>query len=368
MKLEVLLPTAPDFRVDWSALDARFEWIRAMRGVPQDPVWHAEGDVWIHTRMVCEALVALPAWRALDRDGRLELWLAALLHDVAKPYSTRTEEGRFRSPHHSPRGAVFARELLWRAELDWRARERVCGLIRHHQLPMWALEGPSERRVSAASQRCRLDHLALLAEADIRGRVCPDAAESLESIELFVELARELDCLGQPRSFPSAHTRLLFLRGERPTADAAYDDTWGTVTLLSGPPGAGKSQWAQGSGLPIVSLDAHRRALGARHGQREGEVRQAAQEAARVHLRAKRPFVWDATNLQRERRERLIDLFRNYGARVHIRAFEAAPDTLYRQNAERPHPVPKAVIDRMLSRWERPDVCEAHEVTVHAEG
>jgi hypothetical protein len=39
------LPQAPDYEVSWEALDTRFEWIRALRGAQQDPVWHAEGDV-----------------------------------------------------------------------------------------------------------------------------------------------------------------------------------------------------------------------------------------------------------------------------------------------------------------------------------
>src|SRR5258708_34454933 len=50
-------PKSPDWRVDWDALDQEYEWIRAMRDCPQDPIFHAEGDVWIHVRKVCRALV-----------------------------------------------------------------------------------------------------------------------------------------------------------------------------------------------------------------------------------------------------------------------------------------------------------------------
>lgn len=363
MTLDVALPEAPAWRVDWDALDARFPWIRRLREVPQDPVWHAEGDVWIHTRMVCEALVALPAFRALPAGSRLELWLAALLHDVAKPDTTRVEGDRVRSPHHAPRGAVVARELLWRAGLAPASRERVCGLVRHHQLPVWAVKSDDgERRTSLASHRCRLDHLALLAEADIRGRVCRDADEALEAVALFVELADELGCLDRPRAFASDHTRLLYLRGERPTAHAAYDDTWGPVLLMSGPPGAGKTSWlrAHAPDLPVVSLDAHRHRLGVGHGSAEGRVRQAARAEAREHLRARQPFAWDATNLLRTRREPLVQLFRDYGARVEIVPVEVPVEQLTMQNRERSAPVPEAALERMLRRWELPDVSEAH--------
>jgi len=54
-------PLCPDPRsptLDWEGLVTRFEWLRAMEGCPQDPVYHAEGDVLTHTRLTCEALVA----------------------------------------------------------------------------------------------------------------------------------------------------------------------------------------------------------------------------------------------------------------------------------------------------------------------
>ena len=77
------VPRPPDWRLDWTALDAGYPWVKAMHGCPQDPVYHAEGDVWVHTRMVCEALVDDPAWRALDELARRILFSATLLHDVA---------------------------------------------------------------------------------------------------------------------------------------------------------------------------------------------------------------------------------------------------------------------------------------------
>ena len=38
-------------RVRWDDLQA-FDWVRALASCPQDPIHHAEGDVWIHTRMI----------------------------------------------------------------------------------------------------------------------------------------------------------------------------------------------------------------------------------------------------------------------------------------------------------------------------
>jgi len=64
-------PPPPDFTVPWDDLDRAFAWVRRLRAVPQDARHHAEGDVWIHTRLVCEALTSGAAWRGLaDGEAR----------------------------------------------------------------------------------------------------------------------------------------------------------------------------------------------------------------------------------------------------------------------------------------------------------
>jgi tRNA uridine 5-carbamoylmethylation protein Kti12 len=60
-----------------------------------------------------------------------------------------------------------------------------------------------------------------------------------------------------------------------------------------------------------------------------------------------------------------IRLFADYGARVRIVYVEVPEDDLRRQNRQRSAVVPTRVIERMLDRWEVPDLAEAHEV-VHA--
>src|SRR3954468_11712259 len=84
-------PVPPDWRIDWGALLAACPWLRTLDGVPQDAVYHAEGDVLTHTRMVAEALVGLAAWRALPDTQRAVLFAAALLHDIGKPSCTQIE-------------------------------------------------------------------------------------------------------------------------------------------------------------------------------------------------------------------------------------------------------------------------------------
>ena len=98
---------------DWQALATRYDWLAAMRGVRQDSEWHGEGDVFVHTQMVAEAMLALPEYQSLDAQDKHILFAAALLHDVEKR-STTTEEvqgGRVRivSPRHAKKGEYSAR-------------------------------------------------------------------------------------------------------------------------------------------------------------------------------------------------------------------------------------------------------------------
>ena len=119
----------PDGTVPWDALDAELSWVRAMRDCPQDPIHHAEGNVWIHTRMVLEALVALPRWRALPTRERELVFAACLLHDIAKPWTTQVhDDGRVTARGHSAAGAIAARRVLWDLDVDPADREAICGL------------------------------------------------------------------------------------------------------------------------------------------------------------------------------------------------------------------------------------------------
>jgi predicted kinase len=362
------VPQPPDWRVDWAALDAHFEWIHAMRGVPQDPVHHAEGDVWIHTRMVLEALTAIPAWRALDADARGIVYLASLLHDVAKPKCTRTDESGHITAHgHSARGSILARRILWRLGVSFAAREAICALVRRHQVPFFLIEkddGPRLARVISQSTRC--DHLALVAEADARGRQCASGQRLLDNIALFRELCAETACLDAPAAFPSAHARVLYLRGD--TSDPSYrphEAFRADVVLMSGLPGAGKDSWVRANlpGWPVVSLDQIRGELDVDPADPQGEVVARARELAREHLRAGRSFAWNATNLSKQLRTTAMNPFFDYGARIRIVYVEVPEATLRAQNRGREAAVPEGVIERLLDRWEVPEIGDAHDVS-----
>ena len=374
------LPQPPDWRYDWAALQETpfASLFSRMEKTQQNPAWHGEGDVWTHTRMVCEELAKLEDFRMLDEEPRQMLALAALLHDAGKLLTTRLENGVLISPHHGETGAALVRKLLWQeyglagTPEKQRFRETICLLIRYHTQPTHLLhtEDPMHRvrKIAANGKLCpdfTLERLCLLAEADVRGRIASDVQQLMEEIQLSAELAREAECLTQPCPFASEHTARAYFAGAQVwPQQALYDDCWGEIILLCGLPGTGKDTWIaqHASGMPVVSLDDLRRSMNVRPSDNQGTVAQAAQQLARTYLRAKQPFVWNATSLTPLLRRKQIQLFENYGAAVRIVYLETDWQENLRRNAERKYVVPESVIGDMMERLILPEAYEARRV------
>jgi len=99
--------------------------VYALIGCDQPPEWHPEGDVYIHTRIMLEML---------EPDSPLELCLAVLLHDIAKPPTRTIDEdtGRIRFNGHDALGAEMAADILTRLKYPNAVIHAVVPMVARH--------------------------------------------------------------------------------------------------------------------------------------------------------------------------------------------------------------------------------------------
>jgi len=137
---------------------------------PQDPEWHPEGDVWVHTLHCMDAF----AEKRIDDEWEdLVVGFGVLCHDFGKPLTTVTDENsRIRSPKHESKGEAPTRSFLERMTNQKDLPEQVVPLVRRHLAPRtFYMDQASDSAIRRlARQVVRIDRLVRVAEADMAGR------------------------------------------------------------------------------------------------------------------------------------------------------------------------------------------------------
>jgi tRNA nucleotidyltransferase (CCA-adding enzyme) len=192
--------------------------LASLVGVPQDPEWHPEGDCWVHNQMVIDEAAQLRD-RGADDEA---LMFGALLHDVGKPPTTVTENGRVRSPSHDVRGVELAAAFLVRMRAPTDLVTCVGALVEHHLAPaLFVKQGTTPkgyrrlaRKLGAAGASAEL--LVRVARADHLGRTTDEALRRVfPAGDEFLARAKELTVERRPP--PDAVLgRHLIARGMKP--------------------------------------------------------------------------------------------------------------------------------------------------------
>ncbi len=174
--------------------------LEALIGVPQNPTWHPEGDVWVHTLRSVD-VAATRRGGGTDRDERL-LW-GVLCHDLGKPATTCEQDGRITSHRHESVGVEVSEALLERLRAPRSLVRAVTTLVRHHLAPAQlgrsgqGAAGPRAyrrllRRLRAGGVDLELLHD--VASADHLGRTTEDARRGVfPAGERFLEVARAIE-------------------------------------------------------------------------------------------------------------------------------------------------------------------------------
>jgi tRNA nucleotidyltransferase (CCA-adding enzyme) len=194
----LLLPPRPSIgfglALDLLVVDRLFPEIKALVGCPQEPEWHPEGDVWVHTLMVIDQ--ARTRIDDLDRARQIVIMLGAVCHDLGKPPTTAFVDGRIRSIDHEQAGVVPATSVLDRLNIHtidgYDVRTQILGIVAHHLKPGMFKQSPtpvSDGAFRRLAQKVDLELLARLAKADCLGRT---GGFDCSAMDWFLERAREL--------------------------------------------------------------------------------------------------------------------------------------------------------------------------------
>ncbi len=212
-ELEKMLLRAqrPSIGLGWlhalGVLEKIFPEIHALIDVPQDPEWHPEGDVFVHTRLTVDRARELIDELAYPRQ--VTVMLAALAHDFGKPATTEFIDGRLRSRGHEGAGVALAESFLARINMHtidgYNVRAQVISLVREHLKPGEFFKKRDEVGEGAfrrLARRCEPDLLYRVAKADSLGRNAPWVPQEKwygsEAQEWFIQRARELDVEQRP--------------------------------------------------------------------------------------------------------------------------------------------------------------------------
>jgi tRNA nucleotidyltransferase (CCA-adding enzyme) len=230
-----------------------FPEIAALRGTPQEPEWHPEGDVFTHTQHCCDALAWLDVWRQAEPARRRGLLLAVLAHDFGKPSTTHRGERRgvmrIISPEHEAAGGPLADAFLARIGAphdlaDW-VRPLVLYHLVHHSGPKAEFSATQVRRLARKVAPATIDDLCAVMMADAFGRppLSPQPTVALieklraRSRELAIQhlaprplvLGRHLLALGQP---PGPAFKPLLDAAFEAQLDGAFTDEAGGIAWL----------------------------------------------------------------------------------------------------------------------------------------
>ncbi|MFN2412328.1 MAG: CCA tRNA nucleotidyltransferase [Pyrinomonadaceae bacterium] len=208
-ELEKLLLKAekPSIGLKWlydlGVVDQLFPELKSLVGVPQEPEWHPEGDVDVHTMMVADE--ARKLIDDLPYEKQVTVMLGAVAHDFGKPPTTEFVDGRWRSHSHDEAGVEPTISFLDRLGIytlnNFDVRNQIVQLVRYHLKPGEFHKAESRSPVGDGAfrrlaRKVEPDLLYRVSKADSLGRN-PDWLPSekrfgSEAQEWFLEKVREL--------------------------------------------------------------------------------------------------------------------------------------------------------------------------------
>ncbi len=186
---------------DLNVVEQLFPELKLLVGVPQEPEWHPEGDVDVHTLLVVDR--ARELIDDLPYAKKVTVMLAAICHDFGKPPTTEFFDGRWRSHAHDEAGVAptvsFLDKLGIHTINGFDVREQVIQLVRYHLKPgefYKQRENLGDGAFRRLARKVEPDLLYRVSRADTLGRnapwLSPETYFDAVPQEWFIEKARSL--------------------------------------------------------------------------------------------------------------------------------------------------------------------------------
>ena len=143
-----------------------FSMIKDLNDVDQNPKFHPEGNVFVHTMMVIDEGAKN---REKSKDKRVFMW-ALLLHDIGKKPTTKLRKGRLTSYDHDGVGANMAREFLAHFNEGETFISKVRGLVRWHMQSLFVTKDMKFQNIGGMLEDVDINEIVLVSLSDRLGR------------------------------------------------------------------------------------------------------------------------------------------------------------------------------------------------------
>ena len=181
-----------------------FPTLQELEHTKQDPEWHPEGNVWIHTCMVVDEAARLSREQQLSDEDRFKVIFGCLAHDLGKPAKTQTsEDGHIHAHGHEEAGAPLAESLATLLRFPHAISEAAFIIASEHRKPDTLHKELTKGNITedqyANSLRRLLRRILpmdwklflLACEADWRGRAFNERAIAPYEIGIVFEMAMQ---------------------------------------------------------------------------------------------------------------------------------------------------------------------------------
>ena len=147
-------------------LSVWFPELEALIGVEQNPKFHAEGDVWVHTMMVLDEAARLKSYAS----DPLAFMLSALTHDFGKAVATEVINGEIHAYAHEVKGLPLVKSFMNRLTNEASLTKYVLNMAEYHMKP---------NVLAAVNASVKSSNKMLDASVDPEGLLCLAIADGL---------------------------------------------------------------------------------------------------------------------------------------------------------------------------------------------